>query len=601
MAKKTNEFARNKDLAGQTVSVNGKNITYDENGYATKGTNYSHDLYKGTDMGVKAKSADSVVSSNNRTDYGGSQYDQQFFSDDELKAAADLRNQAASGQATWDAVHEYVENLRSSYGYSGGNDGSQFIVDKDMKSWNEINGLLDDVLTTPGMLNKSNAGKLDSSKTTGVVGISSVYDQRNMSESDRAAIEFYSQLAKEASAKGDRAGVTSAHNAAEAIRAKYGYSGGQYGDEYIPLTQQNAIPGFNKGSGISSYDSQYSSQIDSLLDAILNRQPFSYDHRTDPVYLAYADSYGRLGDRAREDTLGDVAALNGGYASSWATTAASQAQNDYNQQLGDVIPTLYDAAYNRYLNEDSLKRSDLGIVQGIDNTNYDRYRDTVGDYQWQQQFDYNAYRDSVSDSQWDQTFGWNQYVDKWNMSNTEATQKFDQMMSKWQLTGVADNEVAAALGVPVGATTESYYFNKAQLALDQAKAAKGNGSGTPTAEQQEANALAESIVRNAKGLVNQTESYQKGAEYILSAVESANEFYTIGSKAGIPNSVLQEVFDSFYNQALKDSNQPMPTEKDYTYYAALMGQQDDPEAWLTANQWGIPADILEDLRKLLDY
>ena len=347
---------------------------------------------------------------------------------------------------------------------------------------------------------------------------------------------------------------------------------------------------------IPEFNSQYSSQIDSLLNQILNRQPFSYDHTTDPTYLAYADKYKRLGDRAREDTLGDVAALNGGYASSWATTAASQAQNNYNQQLSDVIPTLYDAAYNRYLNEDSLKRDDLGIVQGIDQTYYDRYRDTVSDNKWQQEFD-------TSNSQWEQTFDWNKKVDEWNMSNTEATQKFDQMMSKWQLTGVADSEVAAALGVPVGATTESYYFNKASLALDQAKLAQsakgnGNGNGTVNAENQK---LTDSIIRNAKNLINQTENYGEGAKYILSAVTSADEFYTIGSQAGIPTSVLDEVFDSFYDQALKTGDKEPEEEKGYTYYAALMGQQPDPEAWLTANQWSIPADILDDLRKLIDY
>jgi hypothetical protein len=61
------------------------------------------------------------------------------------------------------------------------------------------------------------------------------------------------------------------------------------------------------------------------------------------------------------------------------------------------------------------------------------------------------------------------------------------------------------------------------------------------------------------------------------------------------------VFDSFYNQALNDPGEGSTTEMDYTYYAALMGQQDDPEAWLIANMYSIPSDILEDLSKLLDY
>ena len=33
------DMSRDKDLAGKTVSKGGYNITYDENGYATKATN----------------------------------------------------------------------------------------------------------------------------------------------------------------------------------------------------------------------------------------------------------------------------------------------------------------------------------------------------------------------------------------------------------------------------------------------------------------------------------------------------------------------------------------------------------------------------------
>ena len=348
---------------------------------------------------------------------------------------------------------------------------------------------------------------------------------------------------------------------------------------------------------IPEFNSQYSSQIDQLLNSILNREEFSYDYTTDPTYHAYADKYKRLGDRAREDTLGNIAALNGGYASSWAASAASQAQNDYNQQLSDVIPTLYDAAYNRYMDDYNMDVTNLGLLQGVDNTQYDRYRDTVGDYQWKEEFGYKKEQDEIANNQWQQTFDWNQYVDEWNMSNKEATQKFDQMMSKWQLTGVADEEVAAALGIPVGATTESYYFKKAQLTLDQAKAAKGNGGGTTTTTDTK---LTESIIRNAKSLINKAEDYSEGAKYILSAVTSAEEFYSIGSQAGIPTSTLDEVFDSFYDQALKSGNEDTGT-KDYAYYAALMGQQKDPEAWLSANKYSIPIDIFEDLQKLLDY
>ena len=334
------------------------------------------------------------------------------------------------------------------------------------------------------------------------------------------------------------------------------------------------------------YESNYSSQIDGLLNQILNREEFSYNKDTDPSYLAYEDMYRRLGDRAREDTLGDIASLNGGYASSWAATAASQAQNDYNQQLSNVIPELYDAAYNRYLNEDNLKRQDMSLLMNLDNTAYNRYRDNVGDSQWQQQFD------------------WNKKMDEWNMTNTEATQKFDQLMSKWQLMGVADAEVAEALGVPQGATTESYYFNKAQLELSQQKAASSSSSRYPSynpGSDTETDKLTESVIRTAKEKINNTESYQVGAQYILSRTESADEYYKIGKMAGIPDSILNEVFDSFYNQALNESvgTQDIDT-KDYLYYAEQMYNSGDPDGWLDQNKWFIPPDIYSQLLELLN-
>ena len=424
------------------------------------------------------------------------------------------------------------------------------------------------------------------------------------SASDKYAGTDYHQDAINAAIDGDWDAVIEALNNRD---AKVGVTGNNYGKTSEEIYEElMALYGQKKplasAPAATGYDSKYSTQIDQLLNSILNREEFSYDHTTDPTYQAYAEQYKRLGDRAREDTLGNIAAMNGGYASSWAASAASQAQNDYNSQLSGKIPELEAAAYNRYLQEDSLSRNDLSLLMGLDQTDYDRYRDTVSDSQWEKEFDYKVDRDEVADSQWEQQFDWNKTVDQWNMSNTEATQKFDQLMSKWQLTGVADSEVAAALGVPVGATTESYYFNKASMELNQAKLAMDKAQQAQSQkESNKVDYLADSIARNAQSLIDNTESYQEGAKYILSAVSSADEFFKIGAQAGIPNSTLQEVFDSFYDQALKDPGDGSGEEKDYAYYAALMGQQEDPEAWLISNKYSIPSDILEDLYKLLDY
>lgn len=352
------------------------------------------------------------------------------------------------------------------------------------------------------------------------------------------------------------------------------------------------------------YESSYSPQIDSLLGQILNREEFSYNPNSDPNYLAYESLYKRLGNRAREDTLGDMAALNGGYASSWAATAASQAQNDYNQQLGNLIPQLYEAAYNRYMGDYNMDVNNLGILQNLDNTAYDRYRDDIGDSQWQQQFD-------MSNSQWQQTFDWNKKMDEWNMSNTEATTRFDQLMSKWQMMGVADAEVAAGLGVPEGATTESYYFNKAQMELSQKKAASGTDTGTETKNTGRSIAM-DDIIKQARDYIDRSEDYIIGSanygqvcDYVFDLMSQYNangmglteeDYFDICSRAGVPTAEARKA----YSRLLKQDNIGTGT-KDYAYYAAQMGVAADPEAWLQKNKYSIPADILPDLYKLLDY
>lgn len=360
-------------------------------------------------------------------------------------------------------------------------------------------------------------------------------------------------------------------------------------------------PSTGTWSGAAGYTSQESTQIDGLLNAILNRQPFSYDYKTDPAYLAYEDKYKRLGDRAREDTLGDVASLTGGLPSSWAVSAASQAQNDYNQQLSDVIPTLYDAAYNRYVTEDSMKRSDLGLVMDVDDTNYNRYRDTVSDSQWQQSFDYQKDRDKTSDNQWQQTFDWNKTVDQWNMDNTAATQKFDQLMTKWQLTGVADEEVAAELGVPVGATTESYYFNKAQLELDKAKLAKsgsGNGTKTETYETKKGREIVLQTARDFMSTGSGSQIYAATANVILSEAGQyglgMEDYFAMCKELGITEETANNVWRA---KLAEYSSQPQDV--GYEYYASLMGKADDPEEWLESNKYSLPEGMYDKLFGLL--
>ena len=62
-----------------------------------------------------------------------------------------------------------------------------------------------------------------------------------------------------------------------------------------------------------AYQSKYTDQMDDLLNKITMRGPFSYDPTNDPLYNIYKDRYIMNGQRAMQDTMGQAAALTGGY------------------------------------------------------------------------------------------------------------------------------------------------------------------------------------------------------------------------------------------------------------------------------------------------
>lgn len=167
-------------------------------------------------------------------------------------------------------------------------------------------------------------------------------------------------------------------------------------------------PNINDYTG-KGYNSQYKDQISSALDKVTNRQEFTYDPLKDASYQALSKIYTKRGEQARQNTLGDAAAMTGGYASSYATSAAAQAQSDYNQQLAAQIPALQEAAYNRHLNDFNMNLNALNALQQADDSAYGKYRDTVADNQWMYGNLYDDYRNNVADTQWKTEFDRNKY------------------------------------------------------------------------------------------------------------------------------------------------------------------------------------------------
>lgn len=193
-----------------------------------------------------------------------------------------------------------------------------------------------------------------------------------------------------------------------------------------------------------TYNSQYEGKLNAALDKVTN---WSYDPMQDASYQALAKVYGARGNIAAKNSLADAAALNGGYGTSYAVSAAQQARNQYNQELASYIPQLEQTAYER-------ASGTLSALRSADDTAYGRFRDTESDRQWKYSQDYQAYRDREADSQWAWTQQYNKYRDI--MSDWQWGANYNYQIDR---DAVADNQWAQ------------------EFALKKSDASGGGGSG----------------------------------------------------------------------------------------------------------------------------
>lgn len=286
-----------------------------------------------------------------------------------------------------------------------------------------------------------------------------------MSEEDYNRVQKYKQDWQDATAAGNQAGAQAAHDAAEALRAKYSYSGGTDGSEYNPWgdsrdkqwqsssasrpKRTDSIEPFTYESA-PTYTNKYQDQIDELLGEILNRPAFEYDPETDPRYGAYKKEYAREGQRATADTMGQMAAMTGGMPSTAAVTASQQAGDYYAAQMADKIPELYQLAYAMYQDEGDSMRLNMDMLTALEQGDYNKYLNLLNQYNTDRSFAYGVYsddwdrsyqldRDDVSDSRYDLEWNYGVNQDR-NSQNAEraallaAAGDFSGYAELWGLT-----------------------------------------------------------------------------------------------------------------------------------------------------------------------
>ncbi len=132
-----------------------------------------------------------------------------------------------------------------------------------------------------------------------------------------------------------------------------------------------------KAMGNFKYNSNYTNKITGLLDKAENMDfDFNYSLTDDPAYTSYRDQFVHNGQLAAQEAAGNAVAQTGGYGSTAASAAAQQAYNESLTQLNNIVPDLYDKAYNRQWNEFTNERDTLqqlaAAYQSLDQQKYDQ-------------------------------------------------------------------------------------------------------------------------------------------------------------------------------------------------------------------------------------
>lgn len=215
------------------------------------------------------------------------------------------------------------------------------------------------------------------------------------------------------------------------------------------------------------YQSQWQGQMNDLLGQIQNRPDFQYDVNSDALYQQVAQNYMQQGQQAMMDTMGQAAALTGGYGNSYAQTAGQQVYNQHLLGLAELVPQYQQMALQKYQMEGDDLMDRYALMQQQEDMAYGRYQDNLsryyaeldrakaaydnerdydysrfaddrdfdyGKYQDELNYQYQVDRDAVADSQWEQQWLYQQERDRiadeqWLKEYEESVRQFNEQLA----------------------------------------------------------------------------------------------------------------------------------------------------------------------------
>lgn len=175
------------------------------------------------------------------------------------------------------------------------------------------------------------------------------------------------------------------------------------------ITSSGALDAYERFAdskpGEFKYDKEQPTWIDNsnvqkYANDLLNRKDFSFDVNENALYNQYKDIYTKQAQLGMMDTMGQAAALSGGYGNSYAASAGAQAYQQSLDKLIEKVPELYQLAMQQYQLEGQNLKDKYNVAYGERDAAYGQYRDSVDDYYANREFAYGQHRDGVDDWQY---------------------------------------------------------------------------------------------------------------------------------------------------------------------------------------------------------
>ena len=272
----------------------------------------------------------------------------------------------------------------------------------------------------------------------------------------------------------------------------------QYRQQLEQLQQQQ--PG--------DYQSAWQAAQQKAANDVMNRQKFQYNMSSDPLYQQYKQQYQRQGKLAMQDTMGQAAAMNGGYGSSYAQMAGQQAYNSQLQQLNDRVPELYQLALSKYQMDGQAAMDRFNLASSLESQDYSRYQDQLS--KWMAERDYATGR---YDTERNTDYNLWSDTDQREYSRYQDQQKLAMAQVDYLLSiGVEPNaELLAMAGYDSQYVTEAIKKATAPVYSGGTAKKQKDKSGTPSYAEiaQAVNSAATGEVKNVGGALSAIEALRE--------------------------------------------------------------------------------------------